>query len=41
MHFDIIYTGAVFATVIGDVQLNKWNIFSEDIEFRRRDFFCF
>jgi len=29
MHFDIIYTGAFFATVIGGGTLNKWNNFSE------------
>ncbi len=27
MHFDIIYTGDTFATIVGGVKLNKWNIF--------------
>jgi len=39
MHFDIIYTGAVFATVIGGWTLNKWNNFSEAIWILTEGFF--
>lgn len=40
MHFDIIYTGAFFATVIGGRKLNKWNIFLKVTDSDKTLFIC-
>lgn len=40
MHFDIIYTGAFFATVIGSCNPNKWNIFLKVTDSDKTLFIC-